>query len=87
MSFCLILLKRFEGNFRHIADVSMREYMFVYQAIFVSAGGHHQAKAGQRPQEDPGAQGQVSRWWKGEGQIQGGDHWEDAGVKMIFCYQ
>lgn len=65
----------------------MREYMFVYQDVFVSTGGHHQAKAGQRPQEDPGAQGQVSRWWKGEGQIQGGDHWEDAGVKMIFCYQ
>lgn len=38
----------------------MREYMFVYQDVFVSAGGHHQAKAGQRPQEDPGAQGQVS---------------------------
>lgn len=28
MSFCLILLKRFEGNFRPIADVSMRECLF-----------------------------------------------------------
>lgn len=52
--------------------------------FFSFTGGHHQAKAGQGPQEDPGAQGQVSRRWKGEGQIQGGDHWEDAGVKMIF---
>ena len=41
---------------------------------FSFTGGHHQAKAGQGPQEDPGAQGQVSRRWKGEGQIQGGDH-------------
>lgn len=24
-------------------------------------GGDHQAKAGQRPQEDPGAQGQISQ--------------------------
>lgn len=50
---------------------------FVYQPssfLFFFAGGHHQAKAGQGPQEDPGAQGQVSRRWKGEGQIQGGDH-------------
>ena len=50
---------------------------FVYQlcsCLFLFAGGHHQAKAGQGPQEDPGAQGQVSRRWKGEGQIQGGDH-------------
>lgn len=28
--------------------------------FFPLLGGHHQAKAGQRPQEDPGAQGQIS---------------------------
>ena len=34
-------------------------------------GGDHQAKAAQRPQEDPGKESQVSTSRKGEGQIQG----------------
>lgn len=55
--------------------------------LFSSPGGDHKAKAGQGPQEDPGAQGQVSRRWEGEGQIQGGDHREDAGVKRPFAYK
>ena len=45
------------------------------------AGRDHEAEAGQGPQEDPGAQGEVATGREGEGQIQGGNHREDAGVK------
>lgn len=52
---------------------------------FCSSGGDHQAKAWQGSQEDSWAQGQVPTGTKGEGQIQGGNHWENAGVKWFFC--
>lgn len=44
------------------------------------AGGDHQAKAGQGPQEDPGEESQVPPGGQGEGQVQGGDNREDARV-------
>lgn len=48
------------------------------------AGGDHQAKAGQGPQEDPGAQSQVPAGWQGEGQVQGGDNREDARIAAFL---
>lgn len=50
------------------------------------AGRDHKTEAGQGPQEDSGTQGQVATRRQGEGQIQGGDHRENAGVKKYtFC--
>lgn len=38
----------------------LQSSLYCVVIIFSSEGGHHQAKAGQRPQEDSGAQGQIS---------------------------
>lgn len=44
-------------------------------------GGHHQAKAGQRPQEESWKWRQVLISGKGEGKKQERNYWEDAGVE------
>jgi len=45
-------------------------------------GGYPQAKAGQGWREDPGEESQVPTSRKGEGQIQGRNDREDAGVEI-----
>lgn len=43
-----------------IATIANQAFPHVNQPFFSIVGGNHQAKAGQGPQEDPGAQGQIS---------------------------
>jgi hypothetical protein len=49
----------------------------------VHVGIHHQANAGHGPKEDPGEESQVLTSKKGEGQIQGRNDGEDAGVEAL----
>lgn len=54
-SICFLLIRRNIINFTYFRFLSLS---LKHLPFFV--GGDHQAKAGQGPQEDPGAQGQIS---------------------------